>query len=714
MTSSSHPHLMSPGKIGGLELPNRILMTPMGSNLAEADGHMGERIKAYYEARARGGVGLIVVGVGAICWPAGACNPNQVAISDDSFLPGLSDLTRRVHGHGGKIAIQLQHASKVAIRDIAAGRPMLVPSIPEPKAGDLMNDLTPEEKSAFVAPYTSEGSRIRYEEMTPECIAEITQRFAEAAERAQRAGFDGVEIHAGHGYLLSAFLSPASNKRKDAYGGPLENRARFLMEVLEATKRRVGKDFPVWCRIDATELETQGGICFEDAKRTAEWAEAAGADAIHVSAYADPMKGHAFTQAPLVHTPMGFVDYAAGIKQCVTIPVIAVGRIDPDEAEQVISQGKADFVAMGRKLLADPDLPNKLKENHPEDVRPCIYCYVCVGEIFLNRGLRCAVNPSTGREFEVIEERSMTAPSPTKEVLVIGAGPAGMETARIAALRGHRVTLVEKSEQMGGTLFFASLAYEANTQLVRWLETQVRKLPIELKLGCEATPERVKKLDPDAIVVAIGARRQRPALPGMERPLVYSGDDLRQLFSGGRDSGGRGKLNVFQRILIAAGRLIGATKNVDRIRKLTRLWMPLGKRVTLIGGGLVGIELAEFLLERGREVTVLEESKNLASSMSVPRRWRSLHALRSHQVRLETEARVEAIEEGAVAWRNAAGERETHPADAVILASGTEANPGLGEALQKDFSEVHLIGDCSGLGYIEGALADAARIGRKL
>jgi 2,4-dienoyl-CoA reductase (NADPH2) len=471
----------------------------------------------------------------------------------------------------------------------------------------------------------------------------------------------------------------------------------------------VGKSFPVWCRIDATEFETEGGITFEDAQRTAELAEAAGADAIHVSAYADPMKSYAFTQAPLVHTPMGFVDFAARIKKRVGVPVIAVGRIDPDEAESVIAQGKADFIAMGRKLLADPDLPNKIKTGQPEDIRPCIYCYVCVGEIFLNRCLRCAVNPQTGHEFEVNDQ----AASPAKEVLVIGGGPAGMEAARIAALRGHRVTLLEKSRQLGGTLFFAALAYEANTKLVRWLDTQVRKLPIELKLGCEATPELVKELNPDAIVVAIGARRQAPDLPGIERPFVYSGDDLRQLFSGTPKSGAS-KLNAFQRTLIGAGRLAGATKDVESIRKLTKLWMPLGKRVAIIGGGLVGVELAEFLLERGREVTVLEESKSLASSMSVPRRWRSLHALRSHQVRLETQACVEAIEENAVIWRNAAGEQETLPVDAVILASGTEANRKLGEQLQKDFSEVHLIGDCSGLGYIEGALADAARIGCEL
>ncbi len=710
--SKAHPfeHLLSPGRIGSLDIRNRILMTPMGSNLAEESGEMGERITAYYEARASGGAGLLIVGVGAICWPEGACNPNQVAISDDRFLPGLTQFAQRLHAQGAKVAIQLQHASKVAICDIAAGRPMLVPSVPAPKTTNLMDDLSPAECAVFVADYTKKGATIAYEVMTKERIAEITQRFADAAVRAQQAGFDAVELHAGHGYLLSSFLSPASNKREDEYGGTLENRARFLVEVIAAVKEQAGSDFPVWCRIDAKEFETEGGIRFEDAQRTAELAEAAGADAIHVSAYADPSKGHAFTLAPLVQQPSGYVEFAREIKQRVNVPVIAVGRIEPEKAEALIASGGADFVAMGRKLLADPELPRKLGEGRPEDIRPCIYCYTCVGQIFLNQGLRCAVNPATGCEYECNDTPITTK----KRVLIIGGGPAGMEAARVAAMRGHEVILCEKSKRLGGTLFFAALAYEANGKLVSWLDTQVRKLDIDLRLDCEVTPALVDELRPDAIVVAVGAKREAPKVPGVDRPEVLTGDDLRHLITGSDKRVAARKLTRAQRAVMGVGKLAGATDGVERIRELTKLWMPLGKKVVVIGGGLVGLELAEFFLERGRQVTVLEESETLGAELAPPRRWHLLHALRSHGAKLIKQARLEEICDDGVRWRDKEDTHSTESADSILLAVGTTENKVLAEALAKDWGEVHLIGDCSGVGYIEGAIAEGNRVGHQL
>jgi 2,4-dienoyl-CoA reductase (NADPH2) len=353
----SFEHLLAPGRIGNLELRNRIVMSPMGSNLCEPDGHLGDRILGYYEARARGGVGMITVGVGAITWPDGACNPNQVAISDDAFLPGLRELTRRAHAHGAKAAIQLQHAGKVAVRDMVAGRPMWVPSIPDPKRGDLTSELTPEEIASFVGDLQSKGAKVGYHEMSVDDVGYLVERFAEAAERARRAGFDGVELHAGHGYILSEFLSPASNRREDAYGGPIENRARFLVETIAAVKARAGGDFPVWCRIDGCEYRTEGGITPEDAQRAAELAEAAGADAIHVSAYADSTIGAAFTEAPLVHRPCGFVPHAEGVKKRVGVPVIAVGRIEVEEAEALIARGGADSLRWPASCSRIPSSP---------------------------------------------------------------------------------------------------------------------------------------------------------------------------------------------------------------------------------------------------------------------------------------------------------------------------------------------------------------------
>jgi 2,4-dienoyl-CoA reductase (NADPH2) len=677
-TPKSFKHLLSPGRIGSLETRNRIVMSPMGSNLAESNGHVGERIKRYYEERARGGVGLITIGVGAIAFPAGACNPNQVAISDDAFLPGLSDLTRRVHAQGAKVAIQIQHAGKVATQDMGAGRPLWVPSALPPKAGDLFTELTPEEIRSATEYLARPGAKLSFHEMTKTDIERLIALFADAADRARRAGFDGVELHAAHGYILSCFLSPATNKREDEYGGPLENRARLLVEVIQAVKARVGPEFPVWCRLDSKEFRLENGITVEDARRTAEMAEAAGIDAIHVSAYADSTSGVAFTDAPLVHAPCGYVALAEGIKRRVKIPVIAVGRIEPHEAEEIVRTGQADFIAMGRKLLADPELPRKLREGRPEDIRPCIYCYTCVGQIFLNQPNRCAVNPATGRE----DEFEIKAAESVKRVLVVGGGPAGMEAARVAALRGHQVTLCEKQQRLGGTFFFSSLLYEVNGKLVEYLATQIGKLPIDLRLSQEVTPSLVQELEPDVVLVAVGARREAPAIPGVNRANVLSGDDLRSLMTGSDQSVAVKKLSLRQRTLLGMGSLMGVADRISLTRELTRHWMPLGKRVAILGGGLVGIELAEFLAERGREVCVLEEQKTLAVEMAPPRRWRALHELRESGVVLLTEVGIEEINDDGVVYTSKAGEQRTLATDSVILAIGAQENRSLAEALR--------------------------------
>ena len=708
--SARLPHLLQPGRIGLLEIRNRILLAPMGTNFAEPDGHVGERMQRHFEERARGGVGLVVVGVGAVAFPHGACIPNQVAFSDDRFLPGLRALADRVHAHGAKIAIQLQHAGKVALQDVAAGRPLWVPSIVSGKAGDIMNDLAPAEIAGMTSPFSQPGAQMAFHEMTKQDVAALVARFAEAADRARRAGFDAIEIHAAHGYLLSSFLSPASNLRKDEYGGSVENRARLLCEVLRAVKARVAGTLAVWVRLDAREFRIDGGIELAQALRTAELAEAAGADAIHVSAYADPTSGVAFSDAPLVHEPCGFVGFAEAMKRRLRIPVIAVGRIEPAEADVLVRDGRIDFVAMGRKLLAYPDLPRKLADGRPEDVRPCIYCYTCVGKIFLGERTICAVNPGCGREAEYAIEPAKEA----RRVVVVGGGPAGMEAARVAALRGHRVTLLEKAERLGGALFFSSLVYEPNGRLLDWLATQVRKAGVDIRLGVAATAERVQALAPDVVLVATGARREKPPIPGADRPNVLSGDDLRALLTGSDPDVAKQKLSRLQRAALGAGRLVGATSNLALAREATRRWMPIGKRVVIVGGGLVGIELAEFFCERGRAVTVLEEGPTLGAEMALPRRWRALFELRRHGATLVTRARVEAIHEAGVAFVDATNARSVAAADHVILAAGAREDRSVGAALHGVAPEVVLLGDCEGVGYVEGAMLSAARVAKGL
>lgn len=395
---SDYASLLQPGRIGSLETRNRIVMAPMGSNFAEADGHCGERIQAYYEARAKGGVGLLTMGVCAIAFPAGTAEPFQVGVSNDDFIPGLAEVARRAHRHGARIAMQLQHAGKTATRDLAAGRPIWVPSVPKRTPTTMMSAFTKEELGTFVGALGQHKPQVRV--MDKADIAQMVEWFAAAASRAQQAGFDGVELHAAHTYIIAGFLSPYYNQRDDEYGGPIENRARLLVETLQAVKRRVGADFPVWVRLDGEELRTEGGITVGDAVAAARLSVQAGADAVSMSAYATITTGVAFTEAPLVHQPGGLVGYAAAVKKEVPVPVIAAGRISPEMADEGIGKGLFDFVAMGRKLLADPELPNKLAAGKAAQVRPCVYCYVCVSQIFINQRVKCAVNPQVGHEFE--------------------------------------------------------------------------------------------------------------------------------------------------------------------------------------------------------------------------------------------------------------------------------------------------------------------------
>jgi 2,4-dienoyl-CoA reductase (NADPH2) len=351
-----------------------------------------------------------------------------------------------------------------------------------------------------------------------------------------------------------------------------------------------------------------------------------------------------------------------------------------------VREGKADFIAMGRRLLADPELPNKLAAARTEDIRPCVYCYTCVGNIFVNESVVCAVNPATGHEAEFELEKA----APRRKILVVGGGPGGMEAARVAALRGHDVTLCEKENHLGGALFFSSLLWQPNGDLIQYLETQVHNLSVDVRLGEEVTPEFVAALQPDAVVVATGARHELPAVPGIDGDNVFAGDELRQLMTGGGPA--VAKLPAAKRAVLKAGGILGVGDSP-------------------VGGGLVGIELAEFLADRGRTVTVIEAGEWLAPEMAIPRRWRSLHQLRQHGATLLTGTRVEEItREGVVATTG--GERKTIPADHVIVAAGTVADESLADALRPICAEVHVIGDCTGVGYAKGAIADGARVGR--
>jgi 2,4-dienoyl-CoA reductase-like NADH-dependent reductase (Old Yellow Enzyme family)/thioredoxin reductase len=700
-------HLLSPTRIGNLELSNRIAMAPMGVEIVAGDGSIQDPVLHYYEERARGGAGLLITENTAACYPRGANTAHEIAVSDDRYLPGLTALAEVVHRHGARIALQLAHHGKVGRLDTREGRPLLMPSEPEPMRlppGPL--DLTLDEMKLMGK---AAGGAPTIHVATAEDIEQLVEDFAAACERARHAGFDAVELHAAHGYIFSEFLSPACNQREDAWGGSVENRSRLLCDTIRACKQRAGEDFTVWCRIDAKEFGIENGIRLEDATRTAELAVEAGADAIHVSAYAHPM-GAGFTEAPLVHAEAGFADFAQAVKSRVDVPVIAVGRIEPEVGDRLIGEGKADLISMGRKLLADPALPAKLAAGRPQSIRPCIYCYVCVAQPFFDQRVRCSVNPETGRELERSALLRTPSASPRK-VVVVGSGPAGMEAARVAALRGHRVSLFEKEDHLGGTLRFAALVYEPNERLLRWYEEEMSRLPIEIHTGEEASPELVARQEADVVIVATGARRIRSALPGAEADHVFDGNDLRALLTGRDDGTAREKLSLTGRLAAVAGRWSGISADPRKLREASRAYMPVGKRVVVIGGGLVGCELADFFAERGRSVVVLEEGPVLAVEMAHPRRWRVLHELREAGVRLVSDSTPLEIGPDFVRFRapespGAESIEEQIPADTVVLATGLADDPSTASAFDRTAARVLRIGDIGGVGYIEGAIRE--------
>ncbi|MBI1624818.1 NAD(P)/FAD-dependent oxidoreductase [Comamonas suwonensis] len=707
--SNPHAPLLQSGRIGSMELKNRIAMAPMGENYGGTDGICGERAQAYYEERAKGGTGLIIMGTAAISWPSGTSEPHQLGISEDSFIPGLAEVTRRVHAHGGKVAIQINHSGKVAANDRSHGREMWVSSMPpDGPVAEAMRTVTPKEFSTFVGvgPYPD-----RYRVMDQADIAQMIEWFGAAAVRAKQANFDAVEVHCAHNYMIANFLSPFFNSRTDEYGGSYENRSRLLREVLTEVRKRVGPDFPVWVRLDSEEMHTPGGITMDEALKTAKLCEELGMNAISVSAYARLITGTAFTDAPIPQKQNAYRDFAKQFKKAVSLPIISAGRWELDDAADALNKGEIDFVAMGRKLLAEPELANKLQANAAQDVRPCIYCYACVSEIFINKGIKCAVNAQTGHETT----KTITFAEKPKHVLIVGGGPSGMEAARVAALRGHRVTLAERSDRLGGTLFFAALAYPENGRLLDYLVKQMKHPQIDVRLNTTVDAQLLADLKPDEILVGTGAKRAAPPIPGADQTHVWSGDELRRLMTGDRaEEIAKAKLNLAERTLFKAGGMLKVTDSTAAIQNLSKLWMPLGKRVSIIGAGLVGLELAEFLIERGREVTVLDPGTHPGTELPIVRRWRVYDAVKNHG-KLLMQANVTQIDRKEVIWTDKKGEEYRTPADSVVLAMGAEADSTVADQLQSiTQTPVRRIGDCNDLGYIEGAMHSGHQAGRTI
>ncbi len=596
-------HLLSPLAIKSLTLPNRAVMPPMGTNLGNADGTVSEENLAYLKRRAQGRPGLIITEITGV-HPDGMVTPHELAAYDDRFLPGLRRMADVAHQEGCKIAMQIHHSGRESLYLLKKGRavgPSAVPSI--------VFKGTPRE-------------------MTKEDIAEVIACFGSAAKRAREAGFDAVEIHCAHGYLLTQFLSALSNQRTDEYGGhTLKERSRFVLEVIRETRRRVGADFPVSLRISAEEF-IKGGYTASDMQAIAPHFVAAGADILHASFGTHGTPG-GITQAPGEYAPGFNIWLARKMKEVVSIPVIGVGRFtDPADAEAALARGDADLIAFGRQFLADPDFLVKAAAGRTDDIRQCIACNQgCIEREMLGEGnIRCSINPETGQETIYPVEKT----SHPQNVWVVGSGPAGLTAASEAHRLGHRVTLFEKKKVLGGQIRYAQIPPHKDIygQWIDWLIGQVKKEGIPIRVETEVDKKLLESGKPDFVILATGGEKLVPPIPGIDKAFVC---DAWQILDG--------------RV---------APKD----------------NIVIIGGALIGMEAADFLTQKGKTVTIVEMLKRSPVLMITSHGYMLHKRLRENRCTLMFGAQVKAIGDGAVEISMDGQTSVLSGVDQVVVAAG--------------------------------------------
>ena len=651
MSAKYFPHLFKEGQIGNFQVKNRIVMLPMARQFQGFNGEVTQKTIDYYAERAKGGVGLIIVGSTRVFPPGHPFyTPGHLNIGDDRYLPGHCDLVQAIHAHGAKVAIQFGHVGGQTVRQSVA-------------ASDVQQFFC--DGTAYCKPRP----------ITRDEIYDMIELFGQGALKAKTAGYDMVEIHAAHGYLLSGFLSPKLNLRTDEFSGSLENRASIIMKLIKQIKRVAGDDFPVSVRISADDF-IEGSIDLGESPQVAKILEEAGADVISVSAGShetqhlsnDIMRMDEDFKRPLFEA----------VKKEVTIPtIIGGGYRNPDTAEKIVADGVADFLGMARSFLADPKWPRKAQEDRVEDIRRCVSC----GECLYQRGGKftwpqgCSVNAvfAREREWSVVEPAAVK-----KKVMIIGGGPAGMEAARIASLRGHKVTLYEKGQELGGQLLLA--AAPPGKRRLLWirdyLATQLEKQNVKVNLGVDVSPELIDKKNPDVVVLATGATPKQADFIDINDERVVNAWDI-----------------------------LGSQVE------------PENQNVVIIGGNMLGCEVAEFMADKGNFVSVIKMRPGaaMAEDCEPTNRRGLLDSLQECRVSLLSGFKVEGLTgDGVKVIERDSGEERTLEAETIVLALGAKPERSLIEDMKKEEVKFYPIGDCRQPNNIRQAIYEGALIGRQI
>ncbi|APM38136.1 FAD-dependent oxidoreductase [Clostridium kluyveri] len=645
---SIYKNLFSKGKIGSLELKNRIVMTPMENCLNNKDATVSDEMIAFYVERAKGGIGLIITEVTRVNDENGVADRQQLSAAHDKYIPGLKKLADAVHENGGKIFIQLHHPGRQGFSEVNGNKPMMAPSRTQ------CNVVHQETR-----------------EMTTKEAEGLVQDFINAACRVKAAGIDGVEVHGAHGYLINQFLSPYTNKRTDKYGGSFENRIRFIEEIVIGIREKCGQDYPVIARLSVDEfLRTKGiedGILLKDGVKIAKHLEKIGVDAIDVSAGIYETMNVSWEPTSF---PQGWKLYLAEeIKKSINIPVISAAVIrEAAYADKIIGEGRTDFVGSARLHFADPEWSNKARENRAYESRLCISCLHCIETLFsgvaTGNPIECSINIQAGKEFKYC---NMKKNGDGRVVVILGAGPSGLEAARVLAMRKFKPIIFEKSDRIGGQLNLANKPpkKEKISWLINYLQLQVHKLGVEIRLNKIPTIDEIKKLSPYAVFVAEGSS---PIIPESINGI-------------------HGK-NVFTIVDVLSGK--------------TEIY---NKKAAVIGSGMTGLETAEFLASKNNDVTVFEMGDNIGPGVFFQNLTDVQERLKEHNVKMITKHKLISIKNNTAVFELLSyGEIKEYYFDYIIISLGTSSNKDLIDEISSNFYTVRVIGDAKNPGRIRNAM----------